>query len=300
MEIVPYGGWERCARIANGNLEMIVTLEVGPRIIRFGEVGGPNELVEYAKDMGKTGGDDYRSYGGHRLWIAPEEHPKTVHPDNNAVDYDEEEGWHIFTAPAEKWFVQKEIRIRAVDDYFLLEHRIYNLGAYEIELAPWTLTVMALGGECVWPQPAYAPQPEQLLPVRPVALWSYTDLADPRWTLQREVSRLKQTDNREPQKIGCQVEQGIAGYSNHGNFFYKRFPFHEDAEYPDYGCNFETFTRHDMLEIESLGPMQVVAPGEYALHIESHHLIVGRTAPTDGLECYKWLNELAEHTLLPK
>lgn len=293
MEIVPYGGWQRCARIVNGDLEMIVTLEVGPRIIRFGQIGGPNEFVEYAKDMGKTGGDEYHSYGGHRLWIAPEEHPKTVTPDNNPVEAREEDGWHVFTAPAEQWLVQKELRIQPRGDHFLLEHRIYNRGVYDIELAPWTLTVMALGGECVWPQAAYQPQPEQLLPVRPAALWSYTDLSDPRWTWQKEVCRLKQTDNQEPQKIGCQVEQGIAGYSNHGNFFYKLFPFFDDAEYPDFGCNFETFTRNDMLEIESLGPMQVVSPGEYALHRESHHLLIGQTAPEESMECYQFLLQLS-------
>ncbi len=61
MELVAYGGWNRCARIVAGNTEAIVTLEVGPRIIRYGLIGGPNELVEYSKDMGKTGGDEYRS-----------------------------------------------------------------------------------------------------------------------------------------------------------------------------------------------------------------------------------------------
>jgi hypothetical protein len=64
MEIVPYGGWNRCLRIVAGQTEAIVTLEVGPRIIRYGLIGGPNELVEYAKDMGKTGGDEYGATEG--------------------------------------------------------------------------------------------------------------------------------------------------------------------------------------------------------------------------------------------
>jgi hypothetical protein len=298
MEIVSYGGWNRCARIVNGDLEMIVTLEVGPRIIRFGQIGGPNEFVNYEKDMGKTGGDQYRSYGGHRLWIAPEEAPKTTTPDNNPVDATEEDGWFVFTAPEEKWHIQKEIRIRPEEDFFRIEHRVYNRGAYHLELAPWSITVMNLGGECVWPQPKYQPQPEHLLPVRPMALWAYTNLGDERWTWSKEVCRLKQTDNREPQKIGCQLEQGIAGYSNHGNFFFKRFPYFEDVEYPDFGCNFETFTRNDMLEIESLGPMQVVAPGEYALHVEEHHLLLGVTAPADSAECFDFLIDLAAKTEL--
>src|ERR1044072_528657 len=155
MEIVPYGGWERCARIVSGKFEMIVTLEVGPRIIRFGEIGGPNEFVEYAKDMGKTGGDQYRSYGGHRLFFAPEEVPKTYYPDNGPVEYAMDGEAHMFTALAETWHVQKEIRIQPEEGGFAVEHRIYNRGVYTLGLAPWVLTVMAPGGICVFPQPQY-------------------------------------------------------------------------------------------------------------------------------------------------
>ncbi len=293
MEIVPYGGWERCARIVAGDLEMIVTLEVGPRIIRFGQIGGPNELVEYAKDLGKTGGDEYRSYGGHRLWIAPEEPPKTTTPDNNPIEHTLDGEWSVFTAPTEPWLVQKEIRIRPSGDHFELDHRIYNRNVYAVRLAPWALTVMALGGECVWPQHAYGAQPTHLLPARPAALWAYTDMADLRWTWGRRTIRLRQTPEKEPQKVGMRVEQGIAGYANHGNFFFKRFQCEDGADYPDFGCNFETFTRDDMLEIESLGPLQDVQPGGYASHREGHHLLVGTTPPEDDYACYEFLLRLA-------
>lgn len=285
MEIVPYGGWNRCARIASGDLEMIVTLEVGPRIIRFGQIGGPNEFVEYTKDMGTTGGDEYRSYGGHRLWIAPEEDPKTMAPDNTPVEYHVEGGWHVFTASPEQWLIQKEIRIRPEAKRFTVEHRIYNRNAYSIEFAPWALTVMATGGECIFPQPAYGRHIDNLLPVRAMALWAYTNMADPRWTWGRRVVRLRQTDNAEPQKIGVELKQGVAGYANHGNFYYKRFPYETGETYPDYGCNFETFTRNDMLEVESLGPLKTVKPFEYASHTEHHYLLVGVTPPADDEAC---------------
>jgi hypothetical protein len=292
MEIVSYGGWERCARLVSGDLEMIVTLEVGPRIIRFGQIGGPNEFVEYSKDMGQTGGEEYRSYGGHRLWISPEEVPKTYAADNRPVAYDVENGWHVFTAPAEAWLVQKQVRIRPEAGGFKIEHRIYNRNLYSIELAPWVLTVMATGGECVFPQPPYAPQPSNLLPVRVMALWSYTNMADPRWTWGKQVVRLRQTSDPAPQKVGAEIRQGIAGYANHGNFFYKRFPCIAGATYPDFGCNFETFTRDDMLEVESVGPLQQVAPGHYASHAEEHYLLLGVTPPEDDDACGEFLNQL--------
>ncbi|MFI5385736.1 MAG: hypothetical protein ACHQ50_06405 [Fimbriimonadales bacterium] len=293
MEIVPYGGWNRCARITSGQLEMIVTLEVGPRIIRFGLIGGPNEFVEYGDDMGQTGGTEYRSYGGHRLWIAPEEMPKTYAPDNYPVQHASDGDTSVFTAPMESFLVQKQLRIRPVDKGFDIEHRIYNRNAYSIEFAPWALTVMAVGGVCVFPQPDYGTHAANLLPVRPMVLWAYTNMADPRWTWGRRVVRLRQMDNPEPQKIGALIRQGIAGYANHGNFYYKRFPFVEGAGYPDYGCNFETFTRHDMLEIESLGPLQKVDSGCLASHAEQHRLLIGTTVPAGDEECGNFLGGLA-------
>lgn len=293
MEIVSYGGWNRCARIVAGNSEVIVTLEVGPRIIRYGLIDGPNELVEYAKDMGSTGGGEYKSYGGHRLWIAPEEDPKTMHPDNNPVEYLEEDGWHIFTAPTEKWFVQKEIRIKAEGEALRLEHRIYNRGVYDTELAPWALTVMALGGVCLFPQAEFMPHNEKVLPARPIALWHYTDMSDSRWTWGKRIIRLAQNVDKGPQKIGAFIDQGWAAYANHGNIFFKRFAAESDYIYPDYGCNFETFTRQDMLEVETLGPLETIPPNDFASHFETWYLIASQEVPDDDHACGELFDKLA-------
>src|SRR5262249_24786050 len=159
------------------------------------------------------------------------------------------------------------------------------LNVYAVELAPWALTVMATGGECVFPQPSYGSHAENLLPVRPLAMWAYTNMADPRWTWGKRVVRLRQTPEEPPQKIGVLVTQGMAGYANHGNFFYKRFGCEKGASYPDFGCNFETFTRNDVLEIESLGPLQTISPGEFASHVERHYLVLGVTPPSVDEAC---------------
>jgi hypothetical protein len=86
IEKVPYGGWDNCYRIYNDEIELIVTSDVGPRIIRYGFIGKENVLCEKADQMGKTGGDEWRIYGGHRLWHSPEDKVRTYFPDNEAVD----------------------------------------------------------------------------------------------------------------------------------------------------------------------------------------------------------------------
>ena len=77
-----YGGWKDCLFLSNGEAELAVTTAVGPRIIRYGLIGGENELGEIAKDRGRAGGERWRMYGGHRLWHAPEDAFRTYRPDN--------------------------------------------------------------------------------------------------------------------------------------------------------------------------------------------------------------------------
>ena len=64
-----------------------MTTDVGPRIIRFGHVGGPNLFCEFEGHLGQTGGDAWLPYGGHRFWHAPEVHPRTYWPDNGPVPH---------------------------------------------------------------------------------------------------------------------------------------------------------------------------------------------------------------------
>lgn len=296
MEIVPYAGWQRCARIVNGPLELLVTLDVGPRIIHFGLIGGVNEFMVNPKTAGSVGGDTYHSYGGHRFWIAPEDPLKVDQPDNSPVDYRAEGEWAVFRSLPDKWFMQKEVWVRpnAGTGGFDVHHRIHNNGAYEAELALWGLTVMATGGQLLVPQAPYASHPASLLPARPLVLWSYTDLADVRFSLGKRVLRLQQDQgSTEPNKFGTLVTQGYVGYANRGNLFIKRFGFESGAEYPDFGCNFESFTRHDMLEVESLGPLVKVNPGGLHGHDESWYLVPEFAIPSDDDSCAAALESAA-------
>ncbi|HEY0866077.1 MAG TPA: hypothetical protein VGE01_01790 [Fimbriimonas sp.] len=301
MQIVPFHGWERNARLVCRDVEMIVTLDVGPRVLGYGFVGERNQLAVRETTAGMVGGAEFRSYGGHRLWIAPEEAPRTFQPDNEPIQHREEDGWSIFTAEKDAYFTQKEIRIRPDEERgcFRLVHRIYNHSAYDLELAPWTPTQFAVGGEAIFPQPDYIPHGQKLLPARPLVLWNYTKMSDPRWTWGDRVVRLRQSTEMGPTKVGALVQQGIAVYCNQGDTYLRRFSYEESATYPDFGCNFETFTRQDMLEIESLGPLRSVPKGGgFVEHPETWYLLRHETAPEDDAECGEWLARLArDHPL---
>jgi len=294
MDLVPFGGWQRNARIACNDVEMIVTLEVGPRVISFGFKDGPNMFAVHQSDAGKTGDDHFCSFGGHRLWIAPEEPLRTLQPDNDPVEYTMDGEYHVFTSPPDKYHTQKQIRIKSepAKHRFVIVHRIYNHGAYPIELSAWAPTQCA-GGVVLFPQAPFQEHSERLLPTRPVVMWGYTKFQDPRWTWGDHVVRLRHDAKMGPQKIGALVEQGYAACANFGSLFLKRFSFQAGATYPDFGSNFETFTRQDMLEIETLGPMVTVGSTEYIDHQETWYLLKDQTVPKEDKACGAWLAEIA-------
>jgi hypothetical protein len=121
---------------------------------------------------------------------------------------------------------------------------------------------MAPGGRAIYPQEPYISHTEKLLPARPLVLWNYTDMNDPRWTWGERYVQLRQDPKADtPQKIGIRNSLGWSAYTLKGDVFVKRFPYDADAVYPDHGCNNETFTNEDMLEVESVGPLTPVAAG---------------------------------------
>ncbi|MGH9543134.1 MAG: hypothetical protein ACRD2H_14780 [Terriglobales bacterium] len=278
VEEIAYGGWQHCYKISNGTVNVIVTADVGPRVIYYGFNGDRNEFHQFPDQMGKTGGTDFRSYGGHRLWVAPE-NDRTYFPDNVPVKVVRQGGVVKFIAPVElkplATHLQREIDVRmaASGTEITLIQKVANRGARATRLAPWSISVMEQHGTAILPLPPKAPWDKQhFQPVGSLTLWSYTDFQDPRWTLGTKYVELHQdtkpTGRYQWQKIGVHDVDGWGAYFNAGHLFVKRAGFEAKADYSDYGANFETYTDPTFLELETLGPMQRVAPGATVEHTE--------------------------------
>ena len=89
VEEIEYKGWKHNLRISNGDAELIVTLDVGPRIISYKLKGGKNVFKEFEEQLGKSGEKDWQIRGGTRLWVGPEDVTRTYFPDNGPVKYSE-------------------------------------------------------------------------------------------------------------------------------------------------------------------------------------------------------------------
>jgi hypothetical protein len=129
------------------------------------------------------------------------------------------------------------------------------------------------GGEVVIPHEPFRTWSQELLPARPLVLWHYTDMTDARFTFGAKYLRLRTDAERDtPQKIGALCKQGWAAYRRADQLYVKRFAYEADARYPDYGCNVETYTNADYVELESLSPLSQLAPGATATHTERWQL----------------------------
>jgi hypothetical protein len=277
MDKLSYGGWENCYRLANDQIELIVTADVGPRIIRLGFNNGENMLKEYPEQMGVSKSNEWLIFGGHRLWHAPEAMPRTYYPDLEPVLIQETINGLVATQkPEPTTGLQKQIEIKLSPDEpeAVITHRLINHNLWAIETAPWALSVMAPGGTAILPLPPRGPHPEFILPTATLSIWPYTNLSDDRWSLGERFLLLKQDSSRpEPQKIGIFAPDGWAAYANFNSLFIKRTAIQFEGEYPDLGANFEAFTNEAMLELESLGPIEAIPPKGQIDHQEHWRLI---------------------------
>lgn len=266
LEKLEYKGWQNCYRVSNGEVELIVTGDVGPRIIRFGYVGGQNLFKEFPEELGKSGEKEMRLRGGHRLWMAPEDPVATWVADNEAVDISGTPSGLVARAPAEPMTrLEKEIEVSLAPSgsQVTVTHRMTNRFHFALIFSPWALTMMAPGGLGVTGFPPRGKHPENLQATNPLVMWAYTDLSDERLKIKTKYLLLRQDSaNRKPQKLGLFNPDTWGAYWLDGELFVKRMKADPKMTYPDYGCSFETFTNHEVLELETLGPLTTVAPGE--------------------------------------
>lgn len=262
-----YKNYGKCVFLENGSVKLGVTVDVGPRVIYFSLNGRENVMFEdverrFSEDVGEYG--KWISYGGHRLWCAPEFVPETYSPDSAPVNYDFD-GKKLLVSPPVTPFGKKfEIEIVMDDEkpVVSLTHRITNVSDHAAEYAAWSITSMTTGGVCYVP---VSTKKTGFLPNRVMSMWDYTDIFDSRLTLSNTVVQIAQDESKENAfKLGFNVEDGFILHAVKDQVFAKCVSEYEFVKYPDYSCNVEVYTNSKFLECEVIGEMKEFAPGEAA------------------------------------
>jgi hypothetical protein len=271
-EHISYLGWPNCIRLSNAETELVVATDIGLRLLQYGFKGGQNLFYLSPDDKGKQGGDQWRIYGGHRLWHAPEANPRSYSPDNDPVQYSFEHQLLKITQCREAGTgIVKEMEISLSPDKNQLKvvHRLINRNLWPVKLSAWALSALAPGGMAIVPQEPFGEGDEYLLPTRSMALWSYTNMNDPRWIWGRKFIRAYQDSSlASEQKIGVLNKQGWVAYCLGEDILIKCFAFDPYAVYPDFQSNTEIYFNDKFLEVETLGPYASIEPGGKTEHTE--------------------------------
>jgi hypothetical protein len=282
-EKIAYKGWPNCYRVSNGEVELIVTGDVGPRIIRYGFIGGQNLFKEFSEQLGKSGEEKFQLRGGDRVWKAPEDPIATWAPDNVSVEITQTATGLIARAPVEPLTnLQKEIEVSMAPSgtAVTVTHRIRNRSLFSLEFSPWALTMMAPGGMAISGFPPRGRHPINLEATNPLVMWAYTDLSDKRLVFTKQYLTLKQDpNNTNAEKIGTFNTDTWVAYLLNSELFVKRAKSDPGRTYPDFGCSFETFTNNEFLEIETLGPLTKIPPGGVVEQVENWALYRGVNLP---------------------
>lgn len=270
---VVFEGWN-CVSVSDGATEAIVTVDVGPRIISLTKNGGKNHMAVFEDTRGKiVRSDEFVPYGGHRLWHAPETRERTYFGDNEPVEYEKHEHGCSFVSPEEKATMTR----RGFDVSFTengditVTHFLTNTGLFDIELSLWGLSQFANGGLLVAP---HSTVDTGLVSNGCISLWPYARMNDRRVYWGDKYITVK-PDNQPTNafKFGMSLNEGYAAYFHHNQLFIKRMEYYYDCEYPNYNCNFESYTNDAFIEIESLSPLMTVEAGETETLVETWTII---------------------------
>ena len=286
MNTVDYHG-HKTAVYENQFFRLECLANAGPRIVRLiPSWTGENLFAEVPDLVTSTENGDYRPYGGHRLWNAPESVHYSYIPDDDGLTIKQyEDGIRLqgCIEPITRLRKTISIQMSSSHPFIVVKHIIENQGWTTVRLSPWALTMMHPGGTAILPQQVGAVDSETVLPNRRVAMWPYSRWEDARLKLGDDFITIKSTSNPQPFKIGYFNPHGWLAYYYDDTLFVKRFGVRRNEEYPDFGCNTECYTNHRFTEIESLGPLVDLHARKEVVHTETWEVYRENEIPGDLL-----------------
>lgn len=300
IEETDYHGWKATV-LSTDAVELVIPHDIGPRVIACRLKGGPNLFAEREGELGQWGEEEWRIRGGHRLWLAPENSPRTYQPDNAAVSVTtSEDGRTVrMTQPLEaKTGILKSLTLEILNKTsFRITHKVKNAGLWPLRFSPWAISVMAHGGYAVIPFDPFISHEECQLPRSVLIPWTYTDFGNPIWRFASSHLGVETSLAETSQKIGIGNYPGWAAYWQEGGTFVKYAQVNPKAVYPDNGATFELYCCEWMVELETLSPLTEVMPGETASHVEYWGVFADLQKPDSEAVYTEKFRPVVEHWL---
>jgi hypothetical protein len=266
-----------------GDAVLTVARNAGPRIVSYASNGVRQLFAHLPREsIDHFGVDPYYFIGGHRLWRAPEIPAVTYQRDDLPVTIREIETGIEITGTPDSDGVVKVMDVTAFGDMTVVDHVLRNEGERPVTAAPWAITQVSVGGVGVVPQARTAVDDDGVLPNRSVVMWPYTDPSDSDIVFGTRDIRIAATTNQSKAKIGTQNTKGWIAYHLSGALFVKWAALHDDSlTYPDRGSSIECYRDDRFMELETLGPMVTLEPGDAVSHREVWKMIDVTSVPVD-------------------
>ncbi len=269
--------------IRNNYFSVEYLLNFGPRIVRLQPIDTTINLLAETPTQGwVTPYGYYNLWGGHRFWIAPETHPFTSLPENQVVTITTQGNeLHLTQKIHPEYPIQKTMSILLNPDapFVMLTHTLENLGDQPLQVSAWGITQLPPGGWAIMPQSSPPMDHAAYHPNRSFVLWPYAHWNDPRLHLFDDYIIIQGASYKALLKAGHINRSGWSGYLWNGFFFRKWYDVPQNEAYPDLGCNSEVYVNNQYLELESLGPLSTLEPGETTSHTELWEISQGWPVP---------------------
>lgn len=282
-----YAGHE-AIQVEAGQVRLMVTTSVGPRVLALLTPDGRNHFAELPDmTLDCPGSDPIHLRGGSRLWAAPEDPRATYRPDDEPVGVEEIiDGVKLVTRPDPVAGTSREISIRVVGaERFAIDYRVVNRAEQPQRLAAWAITMMAAGGRAWLPLLTEPFDAGGFQAQRNIVLWSYSRSDDPRLRLSDHAIELHASTDPDLGrfKVATTLRRGWAAHWADGVMLVKYADHDESREYADLGASGQLYTQHDFTELETLGPLTDLAPGEAAVHHEDWEIHFADEARAEAL-----------------
>lgn len=252
--------------VSAGPMRARILKESGPRIIGL-DVEGLGELMGSTEVVldGPLGAVPL--IGGHRLWAAPESRENTYLPDTR-VRTSGIEGGVRAESDDSRLMLAKSIEVTADGDRLVIDHTLVNRSSVSREVAAWGITMVRPGGRILIPAPGVGLDEHGLQARFAVVTWPYTRVQDERLTFD-DGGVAVTADAGVPFKVGVASLEGLVIYEVGGISFHKRIePFDPGERHVDLGAVVQVFVGGGFCEIETVGPLRLLAPGDLITHRE--------------------------------
>ena len=267
-----------CALLTYEDIEIVVTLDYGPRIVSA-KRGNNHNLIYNGEDL------QFQRNHGHKMRITIEKSTNAVYCDDFPVRYSPMSDGVSFIQTLNEP-VQLELSMDVVFDTdigdFMVVHSVYNKSKEDVKLSIYTETPFCIEGFVFIPQSNIR---ETDRPSRVVSLWDncrWDDIrlfiGDQYITVHSDAFgkddegdfRLIGGDfGKSRLKIGTNNTAGFCGYIENGYSLIKRYVHNRNALYPFTSCSAFATVNEDYLSIQNTSPFYMIGPGESARHIES-------------------------------